>query len=139
MPHPSVVGRPHRPVIRPNRGWQVYFLCPVCGSKRLRLAMLEYGLACRMCAEIAPTEMGRSPIARLAHKAHKLSVRLGVDDWTVPVVRKPEGMRAKQFATLMLRRKLVIDELGRRLARARLARGSTADIRNEYLHVRMAS
>jgi len=123
-------------VQRPNGGWALYFLCPVCGAKRQRLAMLEQGLACRdtWCANIAGTHVPRSPIARLMWKATKVAVELGNDCWSEPPPREPpEGMRAARFAALTLRRQYLVEELGRRLARRKLYRGSTRDIRDEFM------
>lgn len=120
--------------LRPNGGWAIFFLCPSCGTKRQRLAMLEDRLACRECADIARTHVPRAPIARLMWRAQKIALELGNNCWSEPPPGEPpQGMRAARYAALTLRRQYLVEELGRRLASRKLCRGSTRNIRDEYM------
>ena len=104
-------------------GWRRYFICPCCGGRVLRLAVLPEGLRCGSCGRVTWGSRRQRPLQRLIRKADKLSVRLGCDSWRDHQCERPLHMRTTTFERLVAERRSLVAEINRRIG-ARLARSS---------------
>jgi hypothetical protein len=87
---------------RPCRygGSRVYFICPACLRRALRLAVLPEGLRCRTCGRVTWGCRREQPIQRLIRRANKLASRLGRDGWEKLPAKRPTYMRQVEFHRL---------------------------------------
>ena len=110
---------------RPCRfgGTRVYFICPRCARRTLRLAVLASGLTCGTCGRITWGSRRETETARLVRKANKLALRLGLDYFGDPPKRPPH-MRAATYARIMAELEPLKAEINRRVA-TRMARAKT--------------
>ena len=108
---------------RPCRlgGSRRYFICPSCGRRTLRLAVLPQGLVCGSCGRVTWGSRRERPLQRLMRKADKLSVRLGCDSWRDPQCERPLNMRTATFERLVAERCSLVADINRRIG-ARLSR-----------------
>ena len=102
-------------------GWRRYFICPCCGGRVLRLAVLPEGLRCGSCGRVTWGSRRERPLQRLIRKADTLSVRLGCDSWRDHQCERPLHMRTTTFERLVAERRSLVAEINRRIG-ARLSR-----------------
>lgn len=110
---------------RPCRfgGTRVYFICPDCGRRTLRLAVLPAGLRCGQCGRITWGSRRERPTQRLIRRANKIAARLGRDSWDEQPAEPPAHMRHTTFERLSSERASLAKEINRRIT-IRLARSS---------------
>lgn len=107
---------------RPCRfgGNRVYFICPGCARRTLRLAVLAGGLCCGACGKITWGSRRETQTRRLVRKANKVALRLGLDYFGDPPKRPPH-MRLTTYARNMAELEPLKAEINRRVA-ARMTR-----------------
>ena len=116
---------------RPCRfgGKRVYFICPCCGGRVLRLAVLPEGLRCGTCGRVTWRSRREQPLARLIRKANKLGDRLGCEDWRSNPSKRPAHMRIETYVRLTAQRAAIVDEINRRIGWRLARKGWLATIR----------
>jgi hypothetical protein len=107
---------------RPCRfgGARAYFICPCCGRRTLRLAVLPNGLVCGTCGRITWGSRRETETRRLVRKANKLALRLGLDSCT-DAPKRPPRMRLATYARIRDELDPLMVEINRRVA-VRMAR-----------------
>lgn len=88
---------------QPAGGQRWWMCCPACGRRRAILYRLDEGygrLGCRSCLRLCYTTQRLRPVARLAHRAHVLRLRVGCHLEDVPDSRPPR-MHRRTFTRLM--------------------------------------
>ncbi len=90
---------------RPNYGGcRLWFLCPLCGVRRVALYVRREGLVgCRECFQLAyPSKYERREV-RLFRRIHKLLRQLGTEssggDTSIPP--RPKGMHRQTYARIL--------------------------------------
>lgn len=103
---------------RPCRfgGTRAYFICPACGRRTLRLAVLPAGLRCGQCGRVTWGSRRERPTQRLLRRANKLAARLGCDSWDDQPTKPPAHMRLTTFERLSSEHISLANEINRRLA-----------------------
>jgi hypothetical protein len=81
-------------------GTRVYFRCPCCGRRTLRLAVLPEGLRCGGCGRVTWASRRETPTERRMRRGNKIAVKLGLDAWHEMPRKRPRGMRMATFETL---------------------------------------
>ena len=97
---------------RPCRfgGSRVYFICPCCRRRVLRLAVLPGGLNCGTCGRVTWATRREQPRDRTLRKVNKIAARLGGSTWLDAAIRPPH-MRRKTFDALMQKRAALEERL----------------------------
>jgi hypothetical protein len=87
---------------RPCRfgGGRVYFRCPSCGKRKLRLAVLPEGLRCGVCGRVTWASRRETPTERVIRRGNKIAGKLGLDAWHETPGKRPRGMRLATFERL---------------------------------------
>src|SRR5215467_10241330 len=85
-------------------GYEVMFLCPTCGRRAKRLALLRGGAGCAKCLDIKWGSERESKIARLVRRIDEIAGALELQDWYEVPRAKPKGMRVVRYLRLVQRR-----------------------------------
>jgi len=88
--------------LRPCRfgGTRVYFRCPCCARRTLRLAVLPEGLRCGGCGRVTWASRRETSTQRLIRRGNKIATKLGLDAWHEMPAKRPSGMRLATFERL---------------------------------------
>jgi hypothetical protein len=105
-------------------GYEVMFLCPTCGRRAKRLALLRHGVGCAKCCGIKWGSERESKIARLVRRINEIAGALELQDWYAVPRAKPKGMRVVRYLHLVQRRQRLLAQLAGHLARRRRLRGN---------------
>ena len=98
-------------------GYEVMFLCPTCGRRAKRLALLRHGVGCAKYCEIKWGSERESKIARLVRRIDEIAGALELQDWYEVPRAKPKGMRVVRYLRLVQRRQRLLAQLAGHLAR----------------------
>jgi len=109
------------------------FLCPTCGRRAKRLALLRHGVGCAKCCDIKWGSERESRIARLVRRIDEIAGALELQDWFEVPRAKPKGMRVVRYLRLVQRRQRLLAQLAGHFARRRRLRGNN----KKYLHETM--
>jgi len=104
-------------------GYETMFLCPLCGRRAKRLALIGRGVGCAKCFQIRWGCMRESRTARLVRRMNETTQALGLQGWTEQPQGKPVGMRLDRYVALLARRQHLLAKLGQHFARRRRIRG----------------
>src|SRR5262245_20282758 len=116
-------------------GYEVMFLCPTCGRRAKRLALLRHGVGCAKCCDIKWGSERESRIARLVRRIDEIAGALELQNWYEVPRTKPKDMRVVRYLRLVQRRQRLLAKLAGHLARRRRLRGNN----KKYLHETMVA
>jgi hypothetical protein len=87
---------------RPCRygGDRIYFRCPCCGRRTLRLAVLPEGLRCGACGRVTWASRRETRTERLMRRGNKIAAKLDLGAWHDLPEKRPRGMRVATFVRL---------------------------------------
>lgn len=78
-------------------GFRVWWLCPTCGRRCLKIYGWGGRHACRVCQRVAYATQRETPEDRIQTRANKLRKRLGGEPGVEMMPRKPKGMHWRTF------------------------------------------
>ena len=114
---------------RPCRfgGSRTFFICPSCGRRTLRLAVMPEGLCCGSCGRVTWKSRREQPLQRLIRRANKIALKLDCDSWMEQPIARPPHMRLETFERLKSERAPLVAQINQRIA-IRLARSRRGNL-----------
>ena len=100
----------------PLGGRRTYFICPSCGRRTLRLAVLQAGLICGTCGSVTWKSRREHKLDRLIRKGNKIAARLNCEAWHAEPTSRPKHMRRETYAALQAKRSEIAEQIYQRMA-----------------------